>query len=374
MCASRLQSKTYKYNHSLFYGLFAEEIYMELPYDYEEEDYVCCLNKALYGLKQAPHMWYETLQLFLEGLGFQAVQSDSAVFVSKNIIITVYIDDLLLCRLSSNTLNQFKKHLQQFFKMMNLRQVSHYLSMKVDVSEGSELIIIRQSTYIQNMLEHFNMQDCTPLSTLMDSSMFGSLITNTEKATPEEILWYQQAVESLMWLMCQIRLDITFAVGVVACYTLNSSQLYKSAVLCIFWYLYGSIDIGITYRMKGNRHLINYSDTDYAADKMSRWFITEYVFKLAGVLITYSLMLQKSMALFTCKAEYMTLTEADCKAVHLHEPLQSLQYAGASKVSLIYDDNRGSINLTANPKHYKHTKYIDVCHHWIREVVNNQHI
>ena len=175
--------------------------------------------------------------------------------------------------------------------MMNLEQVSHYLGMKVDVSENSELIMIKQFIYIWNMLEYFNMQDCTPLSTLMNSSTFGSLIMNTEKATPEEISWYQQTVGSLMWPMCQTRPDIAFAVNVVACYALNLSWLYKSAVLCIFWYLCESINIRITYRIKGNRHLISYSDTDYAADKMSRWFITEYMFKFAGVPIIYSLML-----------------------------------------------------------------------------------
>ena len=75
-------------------------------------------------------------------------------------------------------------------------------------------------------------------------------------------------------------------------------------------------------------------------------------------------MLQKSTALSTCKAEYMALTEAGCEAVHLCELLWSLWYAGASEVPLIYSDNRGSINLTANPEHHKHMKHIDVHHHW----------
>ena len=89
---------------AFLYRLFTEEIYMELPHNYKEEGYVCCLNKTLYGLKQASCVWYETLQLFLENLSFQAIQSDSAVFVLKNVIIAVYIDDLLLCRSSSNAL------------------------------------------------------------------------------------------------------------------------------------------------------------------------------------------------------------------------------------------------------------------------------
>ena len=39
---------------------------------------------------------------------------------------------------------------------MNLRQVSHYLDMKVDVFKNSELITIKQSIYIQNMFKYFN--------------------------------------------------------------------------------------------------------------------------------------------------------------------------------------------------------------------------
>ena len=133
---------------AFLYDLFTEEIYMELPHDYEEEDYVCCLNKALYGLKQAPHMWYETLQLFLESLSFQAVQSDSVMFVLKNVIIAVYVNDLLLCESNFHTLNQLEKCLQQCFRIMNLRQVFHYLGMEIDVSEDSELIMIKQFIYI----------------------------------------------------------------------------------------------------------------------------------------------------------------------------------------------------------------------------------
>ena len=124
-----------------------------------------------------------------------------------------------------------------------------------------------------------------------------------------------------MWFICQIRSDIAFTVDVIAYYTANLSWFHKSAVLCIFWYLCELIDIGIIYRIKENRHLIDYSDTDYAADKMSKWFTTEYVFKLTDALITYFSMLQKSTALFTCKAEYIIFTEAGHEAVHFCELL-----------------------------------------------------
>ena len=39
-----------------FYSFFAEEIYIELPYNYKEEGYVCYFNKTLYDFKQTSHM------------------------------------------------------------------------------------------------------------------------------------------------------------------------------------------------------------------------------------------------------------------------------------------------------------------------------
>ena len=90
---------------AFLYGLLAEEIYMELPHGYEEEGYVCHLNKALYGLKQASHVWYKMLQLFLENIGFQTVQLNPVMFVLKNVIIAVYVNDLLLCGSDSHALD-----------------------------------------------------------------------------------------------------------------------------------------------------------------------------------------------------------------------------------------------------------------------------
>ena len=43
------------------------------------------------------------------------------------------------------------------------------------------------------------------------------------------------------------------------------------------------------------------------------------MFKLVDVFIIYFLILQKSMALFICEAEYIAFTEADCETVHFYE-------------------------------------------------------
>ena len=39
----------------------------------------------------------------------------------------------------------------------------------------------------------------------------------------------------------------------------------------------------------------------------------------------------------------------------------------------IYEDNQGAIELAKNAKYHSRTKYIDICHHFVRErVVSNE--
>ena len=84
---------------AFLYAFHDEVIYVEQPNFFEINiDKICKLLKALYGLKQAPQVWYKTLIEFLQKLGFQFLELDHGIFVSedKQLLIAVYIDDLLL--------------------------------------------------------------------------------------------------------------------------------------------------------------------------------------------------------------------------------------------------------------------------------------
>jgi hypothetical protein len=74
-----------------------EEVFVEQPTGFEEgEDMICLLNKSLYGLKQSPRYWYQTLQDYLESMGFIRLYADHGIFVKGEIAIAVYVNDLLV--------------------------------------------------------------------------------------------------------------------------------------------------------------------------------------------------------------------------------------------------------------------------------------
>jgi hypothetical protein len=72
---------------SFLNGPIQEEVYVEQPPGFEDEEYpnhVYTLHKALYGLKQAPRAWYdEWLREFLIDNGFRIVKADSTLFTRK---------------------------------------------------------------------------------------------------------------------------------------------------------------------------------------------------------------------------------------------------------------------------------------------------
>jgi hypothetical protein len=74
-----------------------EEVFVEQPTGFEEgEDMIYLLNKSLYSLKQSPRYWYQTLQDYLESMGFIRLYADHGIFVKGEIAIAVYVNDLLV--------------------------------------------------------------------------------------------------------------------------------------------------------------------------------------------------------------------------------------------------------------------------------------
>ena len=114
------------------YSLINQIIYVKLLYDYRLSDKVALLNKALYDLKQLPHLWYKTLFNHLILLRFWCLKLNHSIFLKNSIIITVYVDDLLLIDSSKSVIQCIKNKLNLIFNIMNLRSVAYYLSMQIE--------------------------------------------------------------------------------------------------------------------------------------------------------------------------------------------------------------------------------------------------
>lgn len=128
-------------------GFLEEEIYVEKPKGFlvkGHKDKVYLLKKALYGLKQAPRAWYSRIDEYLSKLGFVKSLSESTSYINGDqanfIVISLYVDDLLVTSSNVELIQQFKDDMMQVFEMTDLGEMSYFLGMQVKQNEGDIFI------------------------------------------------------------------------------------------------------------------------------------------------------------------------------------------------------------------------------------------
>ena len=96
--------------------MFDESLYIIYLMRFEVKNQVLKLLKTLYNLKQLLHVWYTCLHKHLEAVKLIVSFYNLSIFINEsvtvNIIITVYVDNLLICSCSLKQINNVLKHLQ----------------------------------------------------------------------------------------------------------------------------------------------------------------------------------------------------------------------------------------------------------------------
>jgi len=365
---------------AFLYGFLKELVFMTQPEGYiqkSQEHLFCKLHRSLYGLKQAPRAWYSRIDIYLCQLGFKRSVADHGIYVKVygdvKIILALYVDDLLILCNKLEVIFQVKADLSKEFEMTDLGEAKFILGIYLEQNIPEGYIRLNQSGYIAKILERFKMEDSNPVSTPLDVSV--KLCKNQDPPLAEmKDIPYQSAVGSLMYAMIATRPDIAAAVGVVCRFMSNPTRQHWTAVKRILRYLKGTKHFSLQYQATGDKvKLTGYSDSNWAGDLDTRRSTTGYTFLVNSGSISWSSKIQTTVALSTTEAEYMALSETTKEVIWLRQLLSDLGYQQQSPTTL-YVDNQSTISLAKNPVMHARTKHIDICHHFIREHLDNQDI
>ena len=123
---------------------------------------------------------------------------------------------------------------------------SKFLGMEIEYDKDGS-IKIHQNQYIRQLLERHGMDDCSPVTTPMDTSVkLAAINASTEAAAdPSE---YASIVGGLMLAACVTRPDIMCAVGQLSQFLNNPSSKHLLAAKRVLRYLQGTSNYGITLR------------------------------------------------------------------------------------------------------------------------------
>ena len=168
---------------------------------------------------------------------------------------------------------------------------------------------------------------------------------------------------------------MAFSVNNYARFMSNPNEEHFKALNQIWQYIRSTIFLGILYSFKNAENsnsepeLIGYVDSDWGGDFSTRKSTTGYLFLFGNSPVSWSSRLQKTVALSSCKAEYIALKEASKELIWLQSLFNQLNIK--YNANLIYCDNKSTIDLSKNSEHYARTKHIDIQYHFIRDCIKN---
>ena len=189
------------------------------------------LKRSIYGLKQASRSWNTRFDQAIKSYGFDQCPDESYVYKkcdgSMVVFLVLYVDDILLIGNDVGVLSSVKVWLSSQFDMKDLGEASHILGIKLLRDRKQRMLGLSQATYIDQILDCFNMQDSKKGFLPFRHGI--TLSKDQCPKTPDEIekmkaVPYASAVGSLMYAILCTRPDIYFVVGMVSRYQSNLGQ------------------------------------------------------------------------------------------------------------------------------------------------------
>jgi hypothetical protein len=134
---------------------------------------------------------------------------------------------------------------------------------------------------------------------------------------------YAETVGMLLYLTTSTRLDMAYAVGVLARFISKPREEHWAHVKSVLHYLKQTAEYGIIYGLE-DAPLEGYADSDYAVDPDKRRSTGGYVFLLAGGAISWGSKVLPTVATSTMEAEYMANGNGAKEALWLRKVMETL--------------------------------------------------
>lgn len=205
--------------------------------------------------------------------------------------MAIYVDDGLV---ASSSLSSIKALINSLSKSITIREFDTKKFIAFEIERDEKGISLHQQSYINRVLNNFNMADCTPVrSPLADINILNSDDENDQIADVP----YQELIGSLLYCSQATRPYICFSVNFLSKFNNKPLTRHWSAAKCILRYLKGTIDFANRYETDAENVVSCFSDSDWAGDVANRRSTSGVVIYSANGPVMYKSKQQSSVAL-----------------------------------------------------------------------------
>jgi len=391
-----------------------EEIYLQLPvgfsvvvesepqeglvaYTGERDPVYVRVLRSLYGLRQAALNWYARLDQELRKSGFRKSAWEAGVYFWAELILLVWVDDILLVG-GSDEIQATRKILQAAFTIRDIRPISHFLGMRIERDRSRRILLIDQEGYINQILRRFRMAEkvvTTPIepgTSLLrrkasptvypaGQAIVEALVDKEEEREPDQ-QEYQEIVGSLNYSAIATRPDISFAIGVLGRFAADPAKRHMTMAIRVMRYLKRPCNLRLQLGMRVEdsqigESVVLYTDSDFAGDPNSLKSTTGMLVQdRYGAIVAWHSKKQSITAKSTADAEFIATATSTDEAVWIHKidiELHTLSHTHAkSYIPLrVYSDNQANVQNANIGIHQTKSKTVGVKFHWLVDQVND---
>ncbi|KAG6943657.1 hypothetical protein JG688_00017499, partial [Phytophthora aleatoria] len=171
------------------------------------------------SLKQAASAWNKTIHRVFLRNGFKSCGADQCVYVNGTrngfVYLCLYVDDMTIVAKTCDEIREVKEALKIAFKMKELGDAKLILAMVIDYDRTAGTLMIKQTRYIDDVVERFNQRDAKPVENPCTSNMKLSkaLSPSTETECAEmQSLPHRSLIGCLMYITTCTRPEIVYVV------------------------------------------------------------------------------------------------------------------------------------------------------------------
>lgn len=214
--------------------------------------------------------------------------------------VLVYMDDILIIRCCSASLDSLVRHLHAQVALKDLGELDYLLCIQVHHVESR--FFLSQKKYVVDLLVRVKMQYAKGIASPMTS---GEKLTAYGSDSVTDSHLYCSVVGALQYLTITCH-GLSFVVNKDCQFMQTPLEAHWKAVKRIFRYIVGTIDYGLhIYRQSlSNISLSGFSDADWASDCDDRKSTTDFYVYLGSNLIAWSLRKQHTISRSSTEAEF----------------------------------------------------------------------
>lgn len=345
-------------------GELNETVYLEAPEHVNvPKGKVIKLKKAIYGLKEAPYIWNRKITEVLKELKFVQSKNDYCLFVrSDNCYVLVYVDDILIATNDERIRKSIQSKLETEFKMKFLGNIKSYLGISV-IKEGN-CFKINQQKLIEDVARRFRVENSKPIKTPIEEKL-QIRINEGDEATKYP---FKELLGSLVYIMMATRPDVCYSISYFSRFQDRATDEVFFYLLRVLEYLYHTRTMSLEFKADKSEMIEGYADADYANDVNDRKSISGNVFTMCGDTISWSSKKQKTVALSSTEAEFISTCGALCELLHLSYVLNDMRI-NVKKPIFLFQDNQSAIKLLNNFENNSRCKHMAVKENFIVDYI-----